>query len=97
MRVLMKIVLETPDGEKTDEITADARDIRHYESEFDVSFLTSELSLIQLTQLAYVTMKRLKKFVGSWDVFDGQCVDIESVDAPEPAPKATLKAAGGGR
>lgn len=86
MRVRMKVVLETPDGEKTDTVVADARDIRNYESEFDRSFLSTELSMIQLTQLAYVTLKRGKAFTGSYDVFDSQCVEVEGADDEvEPA------------
>jgi hypothetical protein len=96
MKITMKVVLETPDGETTEEVVADARDIRRYESEFDKSFVTSELSMIQMTQLAYVSLKRLKKFTGSYDVFDSQCVEVEAADEEEPVGP-TPKAATGGR
>lgn len=86
MKVRMKVVLETPDGEKTDSVVADARDIRNYESEFDRSFLSTELSMIQLTQLAYVTLKRTKAFSGSYDVFDSQCVEVEGQDDEPDEP-----------
>lgn len=97
MRVKIKITLETPDGEKTDTVTADARDVRNYEAEFQVSFLTTDLSMIQITQLAYVTMKRLGMFTGSYDVFDSQAVEVEGTDE-EPVEQArpTPKGRGGG-
>lgn len=96
MKIKIKIVLETPDGEKTDTVTADARDVRAYESEFQTSFITSELSMTQLTQLSYVSMKRAKTFVGSYDVFDSQCIEVESGSEETPeSPKSTSKARGG--
>ena len=98
MKIKMKVVLETPDGEKSDEVTADARSVRAYESEFGVSFITSELSMIQLTQLAYVAMKRAKTFAGSYDVFDEQCVEVEAADEDvAESPKSTAKVPGGVR
>lgn len=98
MRVKIKIILDTPDGEKSDTITADSRDVRNYEGEFQVSFLTTELSMVQITQLAYVTMKRLGKFSGSYDMFDSQAIDVEGADAEEEdiVPRPTRKGRGGG-
>lgn len=96
MKTKIKIVLETPDGEKTDTVTADARDIRNYEAEFQQSFLTTDLSMTQITQLAYVTMKRLGRFKGSYDVFDNQCTEAEGADDEEDAGRPTQKAPGGG-
>lgn len=96
MRVTMKVILETPDGEKTDTVVADARDIRNYESEFDRSFLTSELSMTQLTQLAYVTLKRLGRFAGSYDVFDSQCTEVEGSDDVEEPARPTRRGRSGG-
>lgn len=93
----MKVALETPDGEKTDTVVADARDIRNYESEFATSFVTTELSYTQMTQLAYVAMKRQGIFKGSYDVFDSQCTDVDSADdVPEPV-RPTRKGATGAR
>ena len=89
MRVKIKITLETPDGDKTDIVTADGLDVRNYETEFRKSFLTTETSYIQYTQLAYVTMKRLGRFKGSYDVFDSQCVEVEEV--PEEEQKGVEK------
>lgn len=80
MKVQMKVVLDTPTGDLAQEVTADARDIRAYESEFGASFLTTELSMTQLTQLAYVTMKRTGRFTGTYQSFDSECVEVESVD-----------------
>lgn len=97
MKTRIKIVLETPDGEKTDQLVADARDIRSYESQFSTSFLTTDLSMTQITQLAFVTMKRLGQFTGSWDVFNSQCVEVESADDAEAEPdRPTRKGRGGG-
>jgi hypothetical protein len=96
MRVKLKITLETPDGDKTDVISADGRDIRNYEAEFEKSFLTTETSYIQYTQLAFETMKRLGRFKGSYDVFDSQCVSVEEVPDEEPEARPTRKAHGGG-
>lgn len=89
MRVQLKITLETPDGDKTDTITADGRDLRNYEAEFQQSFLTTETSYTQYTQLAYVTMKRASRFKGSYDVFDSQCVEVEEV--PDEEEKVATK------
>jgi len=97
MRVKLKITLETPDGDKTDVIAADGRDIRNYEAEFKKSFLTTETSYVQYTQLAYVTMKRAGRFKGSYDVFDSQCVEVEEApEESEPEARPTRKAPGGG-
>lgn len=99
MKINMSVTLETPDGEKTDRVVADARDIRNYESEFGASWVTTDTSYTQTTQLAYVAMKRRGSFKGSWDVFDSQCTDIEGapdeVEVSEPAnPTSTGRAAG---
>jgi hypothetical protein len=54
--------------------------------------------MVQLTQLAYCTMKRAKKFSGSYDIFDAQCVEVESADDEEAEPgNPTSKARGGAR
>lgn len=98
MKVTMQVVLETPDGDKTDAVTADARDIRNYEAQFGQSWVTTETSFTQMTQLAFVAMKRLGKFTGSYDVFDSVCVEVSDVPESDPEPeRPTPKAHGGGR
>jgi hypothetical protein len=88
MKVSMSVTLDKDGEESVTRISADARDVRKYEGEFKASFLTTELSMVQLTQLAYVTMLRLGAFTGSYDTFDAQCVEVEGVDE-EPVPDPT--------
>jgi hypothetical protein len=84
MRIPIKVVLEEQDGqERTETIVADSRDVRAYEAEFDTSFLTTDLSVTQITQLAFCALRRQGRFRGSWDVFDSSAVDVEGVNAEE--------------
>lgn len=84
MHIPLKIELERADGEiEKIEVTADARDVRGYETEYKVSWLSTELSFVQLSQLAWITARRQKKFTGSYDVWDAQAIDVTSGSGDE--------------
>lgn len=81
MRIKMKVELEKSTGEIEEfEVTADARDVRTYESEYGVSWLTTDLSFNQLAQLAWITARRQKKYTGSWEGFNSEAVDVSSAN-----------------
>lgn len=82
MKVSMKVVLEDPEP-RVFRLTADARDVRRYEGHFRQSFLTSELSMTQLTQLAWATMARRGLFKGSYEGFDEVCTEVEGDEGTE--------------
>jgi hypothetical protein len=83
MRIPIKVVLEEEGKERTETVTADSRDVRTWESENSDSFLSSTLSVTQISQLAFYAMRRTGLFKGSWDVFDASAIDVEGVDDEE--------------
>jgi hypothetical protein len=99
MRIPIKVVLEQDGNEQTETVIADSRDVRAYEAEFDRSFLTTDLSLTQISQLAFCALRRQGRFKGSWDVFDASAIDVEGADEDEgevETPRPTRKARAGG-
>lgn len=94
MQVRMKVELEKSTGE-TEKYTvvADARDIRAYEAEFKQSWISTELSFIQLAQLAWIASRRQRKFTGSYDVFDAEAVDVSAADAEETEKEGEVEPA----
>lgn len=81
-RSLIKVTLATAEGEVVHEVSYDGRDIRAYEAEFDASVLTST-TYTQVCQIAFCAMRRQGLFVGSWEVFDAQCLEAQDrLDLP---------------
>jgi len=84
VKIKMHVELEKSDGKlETFDVVSDARDIRGYEAEFKESWIATELSFTQMSQLAWITARRARKFSGSYDVWDAEAVDVSSSEEDE--------------
>lgn len=86
-RMRIKVTLDrkrVDEPEQEFEVVADGRDIRKYEAEYEQSFLT-HTDYTQVCQVAHTAMRRQGLYVGSWEQFNGECVDVEEVAEPVPA------------
>jgi hypothetical protein len=61
--------------------TVDARDVRAWEAMFKQSFIKQDMSMTGITQLAYLALRRTKQLdqrFATYEMFDAQCVSIDS-------------------
>lgn len=75
-RMSMTVTLDVKGAETTEKVVADGRDFRAYEAEFETSFF-GQTTYLQLTQIAFVALRRQKRFRGTWDDFNAQCIELE--------------------
>ena len=79
MKIKIKVTNEQEDGsEITYEVIADGRDVRKYEEHFETSWIATELSMTQVSQLAWVASRRQGLYEGDWASFDKINTDTTS-------------------
>jgi hypothetical protein len=87
--------VEFDDG-RTETAEVDQRDVRAWEAEQGRSWLSSDLTVTAMAQLAHAGMRRAGRFTGGWADFDAHAVWVGEVEAAEPVDP-TLPAATGER
>ena len=71
--------IEMDDGQQFD-YDSDARDVRAWEAQYEQSFFRTDLSFIQIAQLAYLAGQRNGVLNGQWpdyESFDKHCVSAK--------------------
>jgi len=85
--------VEFDDG-RTETAEVDQRDVRAWEAEHGMSWLSSDLTVTAMAQLAHAGMRRAGQFTGSWAEFDAHAVWVGEVES-EPVDPTQPAATGG--
>jgi hypothetical protein len=70
MKIKLTIGMDKGDDqEESFDVIADGRDVRKYEETFAISWLATDMSYIQMTQLAWIAARRHDRFEGDYASF----------------------------
>lgn len=80
MKIRLHVENEVPDQDQDQvfDVVSDSRDVRKYEEAFSTSWINTELSITQMAQLAWVTLRRQGLYEGDWPSFDKINIDVTS-------------------
>ena len=70
MKINMHVTNDLDGQDQEYDVMADGRDVRKYEEIFGISWLATDMSYIQMTELAWVASRRHGLFTGDYDAFD---------------------------
>jgi len=93
MKISMHVTNDLDGQDQEYDVVADGRDVRKYEEIFEISWLATDMSYIQMTELAWVASRRHGLFEGDYAAFDKintgvKTVNLEQgeVEAGNPTP-----------
>jgi len=78
MKINLTVTNDLDGQDQTYEVIADGRDVRKYEESFEISWLATDMSYIQMTQLAWVASRRHGLFEGDYAAFDKVNTGVKS-------------------
>jgi len=93
MKINIHVTNDLDGQDQEYDVVADGRDVRKYEEIFQISWLATDMSYIQITELAWVASRRHGLFDGDYAAFDKintgvKSTNLESgeVEAGNPTP-----------